>query len=236
MLRVLTIILLGVWGMTGIGYSQEIPDGMKKIMEQLQTDPKAESGFDYAKMRGYIGSDVRFEDWFVGLPIEFYKLNGEALEKADDSSTVSTLIVPTGMWYTPVRVSGKYIYHVKVFHENNNFTTCGCGEEIIGFHTWDKVREKYPEGSGARPVVIALREGNFIHFPHKKDGKSLFCSRNPKWNDDLSKITSKSLDELDDDAKIIKYWKENSIKNKENRRIFREKHPDLFRDDSGGKK
>ncbi len=236
MFRVLTIILLGILGMTGIGYSQEIPDGMKKIMEQLQTDPKANSGFDYAKMRGYIDSDVQFKDWFVGLPIEFYKLNGEALEKADDSSTVSTLIVPTGMWYIPVRVSGKYIYHVKVFYENNTFTTCGCGEKILGFHTWDKVRGKYPEESGVRPVVIALREGDFIHFPHKKDGKSLFCSRNPKWNDDLSKITSKSLDELDDDAKIIKYWKEEWIKNREKRRIFREKHPDLFRDDSGGKK
>ena len=236
MLRVLTIILLGVWGMTGIGYSQEIPDGMKKIMERLQTDPTVEYGFDSAKKYRFIGSDVQFKDWFVGLPIEFYKLNSEALEKADTNSEIMELIVSANIWRIPIRVNGHYIYHVMVFDENNNFKSYGCGENVIGFGYWDMVRKIYPEESGVRPIVIGLVRNKFIHFPHKKDGKSLFCSRNPTWNDDLSKITSKSLDELDDDAKIIKYWKENSIKNRENRRIFREKHPGLFRDDSGGKK
>lgn len=236
MIRLLTLTLLGILGMAGIGYSQDIPDGMKKIMEQLQTDPKAEFGFNYAKGQRFIGSDVQFEDWFVGLPIEFYKLNGEALEKADSNNEIMELIVSTNTWRIPIRINGHYIYHVMVVDENNKYRSFGCGEEVIGFKTWDKVREKYPEEAGVRPIVIALREGDFIHFPNKKDGKSLFCSRNPKWNDDLSRITSKSLDDLDDDMKIIRYWKDNWVKNRENRRKFREKHPDLFRDKSGGEK
>jgi len=235
-MRLLTLVLLGILGMAGTGYSQEIPEGMKKIMEQLQIDPKAESGFDYAKESMFIGSDVQFKDWFVGLPIEFYRLNDVALDKAETSNKVTELIVSTNMWRIPIRINGYYIYHVKVFLENNKYKSIGCGEGVIGFHAWDTLRKKYPEESGVRPIVIDLREGNFIHFPNKKDGKSLFCSRNPKWNDELSKITSKSLDDMDDDVKIIKYWKDNWAKNKERRRKFFEKNPDLFKDTSGGKK
>ena len=236
MTRLLTLALLGILGIASIGYSQEIPDGMKKIMEQLQTDPKADYGFNFAKEQRFIESDVQFKDWFVGLPIEFYKLNGEALEKADGNSAISTLIAPTGIWYVPVRISGKYIYYTEVFVENNKFKSIGCGDKVLGFHYWDKVREKYPEESGIRPIVIGLVGNKFIYFPNNKDGKSLFCARNPKWNDELSKITSKSLDELDDNAKIIRYWKDDWEKNKENRRKFLEKNPDLFKDNSGGKK
>jgi len=236
MMRLLTLVLLGILGMAGIGHSQEIPEGMKKIMEQLQTDTAAKYGFNYAKMRRYIKMDVQFKDWFVGLPIEFYQLNGDTLDKADTNNKVTELIESTNMWHIPIRINGHYIYHVKVFIENNKFKSIGCGQDVIGFHIWDKVREKYPEESGVRPVVIDLMEGNFIHFPNKKDGKSLFCSRNPKWNDELSKITSKSLDNLDDEKIIIKFWKDYWEKNREKRRKFHEKHPDLFKDNSGGEK
>ncbi len=232
----LTFALMGLLGIANISYSQEIPKGLKEIMDQLQTDPKAAYGFNFAKELRFINPDLEFKDWFVGLPIEFFKLNGEALENADENSAISTLIVPTGIWYVPVRINKKYIYYIEVFGENSKFKSIGCGDKVLGFHYWDKVREKYPEESGIRPIVIGLVGDKFIYFPDKKDGKSLFHVRNPKWNDELSKITSKSLDELDDNAKIIRYWKDDWEKNKENRRKFLEKNPDLFKDNSGGKK
>jgi len=233
-MRLLILVLLGILGMAGTGHSQEIPEGMKKIMEQLQTDPKAESGFDYAKKARFIGSDVQFKDWFVGLPIEFYKFDGEALEKADTNNKIMELIVSTNIWRIPIRVNGHYLYNVKVFGENNKYKSIGCGEGVIGFHTWDTLRKKYPEESGVRPIVIGEVGDKFIYFPDKKDGKSLFCARNPKWNDNLSKITSKSLDNLDSNAKMIRYWKAEWDKNKESYRAFLKKNPGLFRDNSGG--
>jgi len=235
-MRLLILVLLGILGMAGTGHSQEIPEGMKKIMEQLQTDSTADYGFNFAKEQRFIKSDVQFKDWFVGLPIEFYQLNGDALDKTETSNKVTELIVSTNMWRIPIRINGYYIYHVKVFLENNKYKSIGCGEGVIGFHAWDTLRKKYPEESGVRPIVINLQVGNFIHFPNKKDGKSLFYVRNPKWNDTLSKTASTSLDNLDDEKMIIKFWKDDWEKNREKRRKFHEKHPDLFKDNSGGEK
>lgn len=56
--KLLTLALLGILGMAGLGYSQEIPDGVKKYMYQLQHDPTVESGFDTAKIWRFIDRNV----------------------------------------------------------------------------------------------------------------------------------------------------------------------------------
>jgi hypothetical protein len=232
----LTFALLGIFGIASISYSQEIPEGLKEIMEQLQTDPATEYGFDYAKKRGYIGVDVQFSDWHIGLPIEFYKLKGEKLEGATQNSQIENLIETSNIWRIPVRIkSDGYMYHVMVFCENNEFKAVGCGESVLGFRAWDRVRQRYPEESGVRPVVIGMKH-KFIFFPDKKDSKKLYYVKNPKWNDELSRITSNSLDSLDDSKKIITYWKKEWEDNKEKRRKFFEKHPDIFKNKAGGEK
>lgn len=235
-LYILTIALSVFFGVTGVIYSQEIPGDVRKIMEQLQTDSLAEYGFNFAKKYRFINSDVGFKDWFVGLPIEFYELNGDALEKAELNSDIMSLIISYNIWRIPIRIHGEYAYYVEVFGENGEFRSGGAGEKVLDFQIWDRIRDKFPEESGIRPIVIGWAFGKFIHFPNKKDGKSLFYVRNPKWDGDLSKITSKSLDSLDEDKKIINYWKSVWSKNKEKRRKFLEENPGLFKEKSGGNK
>ena len=47
----LTFALMGLFGIASIGYSQEIPKGLKEYIHQLQNDPAAEYGYNYAKER-----------------------------------------------------------------------------------------------------------------------------------------------------------------------------------------
>jgi hypothetical protein len=227
--------LMGLWGIANIGYSQEIPDGLKGIMEQLQNDPDVAYGFNFAKKHGFIDHDVAFDRWSIGTPIEIFKLNGNALENADEESEIDDVIEPNDTWIIPILIDMVYIYKVKVLYENGNYKTYGCGEGVLGFHTWDKVRQKYPEDSGVRPVVIGMKH-KFIYFPDKKGSKKLFYVKNPKWNDELSRITSNSLDSLDDSKTIINYLKKERKANKEKRRKFFEKNPDIFKNKSGGAK
>jgi hypothetical protein len=160
-------------------------------------------------------------------------LDGNHIEKADDSSTINELIIPTHEWYIPIRVKGKYLYHVKVINENGMYRVIGCGESVLGFDVWDKVREKYPEESNVRPIVIGSKD-QFVYFPNNNDRNKVFYVRNPKWNSGLSKMTSKSIDSLDDESKIIQYWKTEWENTKEERRIFNEKNPNLFKDNTEG--
>lgn len=62
--------------------------------------------------------------------------------------------------------------------------------------------------------MIGLIRDKFIHFPNKNERKSLFCARNPEWKDELFKITWY----IRENVKLIRYWKGNWAKNKENRR------------------
>lgn len=237
MVNVLFFILLGILGITVNSYSQEIPLGMKKIMELLQTDSTTEYGYNFAKELKFIEHNVKFSDWYVGLPIEFYKLNGEALEnEVLDNNNIMGLLLKTNTWRIPVKVDGHYIYYVMVLYENGAFKSIGCGEDVLGFDIWDNVMKKYPEKTGEYPIVIDMMDAKFIYFSDKKSGKNLFCVRDPKRQDELSKITSKNLDVLDDNIKIIQYWKKDWEKNKESRRKFFEKNPDLFKEQTGGKK
>lgn len=237
----LTIALTGLLGIANIGYSQEIPDGLKEIMEQLQTDPTAEYGFNYAKKRGYIGNDVQFEDWYVGLPFQFYDLPIKSIEMATEDSKFENLIRPTNKWCIPMKINGfGYTYHVLVKVEGEIFRHSGCGEGVFVIG-WDDVRRKFPEESGVVPVFVDYPY-NLLYFPHKRNGRNIFHATSPKWNDSMSIATSKSLDSLDDGNTIIPLLKDKIKRYKEQRKELDQrkreykKNLENSQDKSGGEK
>jgi hypothetical protein len=219
MKRLLTFALLGILGVAGLSYSQEIPDGVKEFMNQLQNDPTTKYGFDEAKKMKFIDQNVQFQDWYVGLPFQFYNLNIENLETATIDTKFEDLIKPLNKWCIPIKVKENYVYHVFVEVDKERFNPYGCGEDVIGFKTWDKVRINFPEESGIMPIFIAYPYQLLI-FPHKKDGKNIFYARNPKWDDFMSRATSKSLNNLDDAKTIIPLLQDNIKNYKEQRKVL----------------
>jgi len=238
MFRVLTIILLGIWGMTGIGYSQEIPDGVKEYMDILQNDPTVEYGFNSAKEWSIIDQDVQFTDWYVGLPFRLYNLSMQSIEMATEDSKFEDLIRPTNRWCIPVKINGLgYTCHVMVTVEGKPI---GCGQNVL-VQGWDDVRKKFPEESGIVPGFVDYPY-YLLYFPHIKNGRNIFHAAIPGWNDPMSKATSKSLDSLDDGNTIIpllkdkvKSYREQSEALDQQKREYR-KQIENSQDKSGGRK
>jgi len=238
---VMTFALMGLLGIASIGYSQEIPDGVKKYMHQLQNDPEVEFGFNSAKEWGFIDSDVPFEDWFVGLPFQYYDLTLESIEMATKDSNFEDLINPTNKWCIPVKINGYgYAYHVLVKVKEEMFKPAGCGEGVLG-KRWNEVRRKFPEQSGVVPGYIEYPH-DLLYFPHIKNGKNIFHVTNPKWDTPMSRATSKSLDSLDDGNTIIPLLKDKIKRYKEQRKELDQRKREYkqrlekSQDKSGGKK
>lgn len=237
----LTFALMGLFGIASIGYSQEIPKGLKEYIHQLQNDPAAEYGYNYAKERGYIAVDVQFTDWYVGLPFQFYVLPMETIEMATGESNFDDLIRPTNKWCIPVKINGLgYTYHALVKSEGEMFRPSGCGEGVF-VPGWDAIRRKFPEESSVVPVFVDYPY-NLVYFPHIKNGRNIFHATSPKWDDPMSKATSKSLDSLDDGNTIIPLLKNKIKRYKEQRKeLDKQKSEykqqlDKSQNKSGGKK
>lgn len=212
MKKFLKLVLLGIIAITVFSYSQDIPDGVKRIVEQLKTDPAREWGFYDAKGSGYIDQKVKFKNFIPGLPVECYYLDFDKLDTADLSTPINKLIKKSNLWYIPILVDNSYSYHVLVRLKGGDFILVGCGGGPgIGFRTekendWDKVREKYPESTGISPLCIIDGNRQFLHFPNEKPN-NLFYFRHPKFDDSISLMTSRSLDSLDDAEKVLRYRK-----------------------------
>lgn len=241
MKKLLTLALLGILGAAGFSYSQEIPDGVKKYMYQLQHDPTVAYGFDTAKAWRFIDQDVQFKDWYVGLPFQFFDLNIVKLETDTMDSRFEDLMEPTDRWCIPVKINNDgYAYNVLVNVDKDGFIPSGCGEGVIGNKTWDEFRKKFPEESAIIPMFNYTF--GLLYFPHKKDGKNIFHVRPPTWDDPMSKATSKSLDNPDDGKKVVallkermRSYREQQKESGQQKRKFM-KLPASLRDTVGGKK
>lgn len=207
MIKKLALALIGVLGIVGIGSTQEIPKCLKDYIVQLQKDSNINYGFNYSKERKYISKDDNFQDWFVGLPFQFYDLNVSKLDTANESTKFKDLIEPTNDWCIPIKIKNNYIYHILVEIDKDNIKPFGCGEDVIGFKTWDKVRKEFPEVSGISPVYIDYPY-QLLFFPNNKKEKNIFHARNLRWNDPMSNATSKDLNKLDDAQTIIPLLKD----------------------------
>lgn len=232
---------MGLLGIASIGYSQEIPDGVKKYMDQLQNDPTVKYGFDWAKQWRFVDQNVQFQDWYVGSPFQFYDLPIKEIEIATKDSKFEDLIKPTNRWLIPIKIKNYgYVYHVLVKVDGEGFKPIGCGEGVLG-KRWNDVRRRFPEESGVIPIFID-NPYSLLYFPHKKNGKNIFHVRNTKWNDAMSKTTSKSIDELDDGKTIIPLLKDKIKRYKEQRKVLDQrkreykKHLEDSEDKSGGTK
>lgn len=205
MKSILILALLGILGVAHLSYSQDIPDAVKEYMRQLQNDSTVENGFDYAKMQRYIDQNDQFQDWFVGLPIQFYELAMD-FEKTTEDTKFEEIIKPTNKWLIPIKTkSAGWIYHVLVTVDGNRYTPYGCGQGVP--RGWDDIRKKFPEKTGVIPGFIEY-PWMLFYFPHIKDGKNIFHAKIPNVDGILSTKTSKSLDNLDDGKTIISLLKE----------------------------
>ena len=205
MKRLLTLALLGILGVAGLSYSQVIPDGVKICMRQLQNDPTVKNGFDFAKEWRFIDQNIQFQDWYVGLPIQYYVFAMD-FEKATKDTRFEDLIKPTNRWLFPIKTkSDGWIYHVLVEIDGERFTPFGCGQGVP--RGWDDIRTKFPEKTGVIPGFIDY-PWMLFYFPHIKNGKNIFHIKIPKIDDIMSRMTSKSLDSLDDGKTIISLLKE----------------------------
>ena len=140
MKRILTLALLGILGVAGLSYSQDIPDGVKEYMRQLQNDPTVENGFDFAKKWSFLDQNVQFQDWYVGLPIQFYEFAMD-FEKATKDTRFEELIKPTNRWLIPIKTkSDGWVYHALVKVDGNRFTPYGCGQGVP--RGWDDIRKE----------------------------------------------------------------------------------------------
>ena len=64
----------------------------------------------------------------------------------------------------------------------------------------------------------------------------MFFIKKPYHNEKtISMITSKSMNSLDEDKKIVRHWKEEWEKNKEKRIKFLKENPGIFKNESGEK-
>jgi len=215
MKKLIILALLGVFVITGFSYSQELPDGVKKIMDQLQNDPDADFGFNDAKKSGFINKNVLFQNWFVGLPLQLCNLDWNKIDSFSDSSNFRDLIEPINYWRIPVKINNKsYEYCIEVKKDNeNSFRSFGSMEGPLWFpklKIWDKFRKKFPEESGIVPYFSDIPLG-ILYIPQVKNGKNIFKVKNSTWSDPISKATSNSFDSLDDAKTIIPLLK-NKIK------------------------
>ena len=118
-------ICIGLWN--SIGCSQD-PKGLKEYIHQLQNDPAAEYGYNYAKERDILLSMFNSPTG-IGLPFQFCFTN-ETIEMATGESNFDDLIRPTNKWYIPVQRPG-YTYHALVKSEGEMFRPSGCGEGVF---------------------------------------------------------------------------------------------------------
>lgn len=235
MKRYLTCALLGLLGIASIGYSREIPDGLEEIMEQLQTDPNVKYGLESAKKWRFVAENVNLKQFRVGLPVEVYTFDYKVFDTCDANIDLEKLIKRENMWHIPVKVRGKYTYSVQVRKKGDSIYTFGCGAAVIGCRgDWDKIRRKYPEHTGIRPVLIRDGQHKYLHFPSKKPNNLLYL-RPDSYTDSLSLIASKSVDSLDDASTILKYRKKEWEQNREKRERFFKEHPGVF-NKRGGKR
>lgn len=233
MKKILISSLVALLGFAGLGYSCEIPEGVKKLVEQFKTDPEIKYGINHAKKRRYIEHNVKPEDIHIGLPIEHYRINYNRDSIDINNVNIRSVITPTDIWYIPFRVENKYSYHVKVFYLNGKYLARGCGEGVIDRHTWNKVRKKYPESTGITPIYIEAGRKKLLHFPNEKPN-NIFYVRSAKFRDSLSLMSSQSLDSLDD-IKTVLYFRQKDWerrKRKKNSKYL----PIPSKGESGGKK
>jgi hypothetical protein len=232
MRRFLTFALLGILGVASYSYSQDIPFGVKEYMRQLQNDPNVEYGYNSAKKWRFIDQNVQFQDWHVGLPAQYNELTARDIEMATKRTKFEDLIRPTNRWFIPIRTKGDgWVYHALVKVDGDRFTPIGCGQGVI--RGWDDIRKKFPEESGVIPIFIDYPY-LLVYFPHLTNEKKIFHITIPKWNDSMSKATSKSLDYLDDGKTIIPLLKAKIKSYKEGKEIT--DNPNNSKDTSGGNK
>lgn len=231
MKRLITLALLGILGVAGLSYSQDIPVGVKEYMYKLQHDPAVEYGFDYAKKWRFIDQNIQSQDWYVGLPIQFYEFSMD-FEKATKDTRFEEIIKPTNRWLIPIKTkSDGWVYHALVEVDGNRFTPYGCGQGVP--RGWDDIRKKFPEKTGVIPGFFEY-PWMLFYFPHIKNGKNIFHAKIPNVGGILSTMASKSLDSLDDGKTIISLLKEEMKEWRKAGAIVDD--PSISKDTSGGSK
>ena len=224
-IRRLVIWACLVVGMAGAGDAREMPEEVRRFLENYLKDPNASWGFSRVKQRiGLCDSSVQLKDLSVRA-LEIYRLKHGFLNTYPDTIPFSEIIEPTSRWLVVVMAHNKPLYKLNLDNigEKPGITRASIPPRgsNFGCRIWDPLLKAYPESTGINPILFeepGHRGESVLYFqqngPRKIHNVSVQFERsdNPihTMNPSLMLFTG-SIETLDDSKKLIRHWKSRGI-------------------------
>jgi len=219
-MRKLMVVVFVVVGIVSVGYSYEMPEDVKRFLDNYVKDSTADGGrFLRYKKEGIIPASVQFNDLRLrALQVYYFKmifLDETSLNEYPDTVALSEIIMPTNQWRVLVMAHNKPLYEFMLVRRNGELRFSGGSFPSPGSSfrcsMWEPLLESYPESTGINPVfVIAdpFRSGfnsGFLYFPQKGPRKVYYIKRGygKPERDTLAALFSGSIKDLDDSKKFI---------------------------------
>lgn len=175
------------------GSAQDIPEGLRVLLDNFFTDSTMRLGFYRLKDYKLLDSSLKSQDMKIGHPIEVYLLDNENLRDLPDSMPVKAFLKPANKWEIPLYIKGSCIRFNTAYFGNQSWyfgsTEC-CGMA----NSWNKLRKIWPENKGINPMIIEWGVMKMLHFPQKNNHNLTFL---PGWD------LISNLDSTDKDVAVI---------------------------------
>jgi len=206
-----------------VGYAQErpMPIEVREFLDNYIKDSTADYGPIDAKNFGYLPRDlVQIRDLKLRI-VELYQFKHVYLNSYPDTVALSELIEPSGRWSVLVMAQNKPFYQVFLDNYQCEKTEragmSDIGEDNMTANKWKALLEAYPGESTEIKAVFFSRLGVtlnatecFLYF-REKGPRKIFYIKPGRPNDELEKLFTGSIDNLDDSQKLMRYWKEQGI-------------------------
>jgi hypothetical protein len=208
-----------ILGVASIGYAQrEMPEEVKKFLENYFEDTTIDHSFLRAQRAGFIREPVQIKDLRM-ITLEVYQLKHIFLDAYPDTVPFSEIIEPTGHWIALITANNKALYEVFLKNSEEGPRTIGMAPLTRGMppeYMWEQLLKVNPESTGINPVffsryghILGSRE-NILYF-EQKGPRKIFYIRSRGDDVALRSRFTAPIETLDDSKKLIEYWKKQGL-------------------------
>jgi len=99
----------------------------------------------------------------LGTPFQLYTITPTKLLDAGDDTPVNSLITPTGNWFFPVVLEGRYRSILTVTEMDGEWEAVGIGKTPLA-EQLQEVGKQWPKSRGYDPVLIIIFQANSYFF------------------------------------------------------------------------
>ncbi len=169
----------------------DIPKGLYDALHsKLKKDLKQELssfGFD---------TTIDITEIDPGVPVENYHLKDiKQIDSIDINAPVMSLVESDNSWCFYLKARRKYLMTMLFDNSNGKWVWAGTWGRR---KSWEEIRERYPESTGIRPVIIqGVRGWGYVHFPHINDHNLTLLAQTKDRENIKRKLESIELQHVD---------------------------------------